>query len=240
VAWRAVIKHGRRMAGRNNLYIFAWLCAVVLPAVLQWLSGQVVEVRDYLGSYYGWFSLYMFFALTYGFGVVFVAYYQVSGYHKAGTLDLLRVSGIRPREVLSGVFLQLQMILIPPLLGFALVLVGYSLVVSLLSLTQEQPLAGLGGGLVVGGAAVMLFNQALLCAWQLLGLYRREAPFALASAVVLVPLLNAGPVIAFMVLHVPIPVYILMMLVLLGLLLWVGEFSLARMWPAQVAVRKGV
>jgi len=74
------------MAGRNNLYLFAWLCAVALPLVLQWLSGTLPEVKDYLGYYYGWFSLFMFFALTYGFGAVFVAFYQISSYHKAARL----------------------------------------------------------------------------------------------------------------------------------------------------------
>lgn len=228
------------MAGRNNLYLFAWLCAVVLPAVLQWLSGQMPEVKDYLGNYYGWFSLYMFFALTYGFGAVFVAYYQVSGYHKAGTLDLLRVSGIQPWEVLAGAFIQLELILVPPLLGFGLLLLGYNLGIRFLALDSELPLTGLGGGVAWGGAAVMLCNQALLCAWQLLGLYRREAPLAVVSAFIVVPVLNAAPVLVLFVLHLPAVVYMLALLTALALLLWTGERMLARMWPPQAAVRKGV
>jgi hypothetical protein len=227
------------MAGRNNLYLFAWLCAVALPLALQWLSGTLPEVVDYLGNYYGWFSLFMFFALTYGFGVVFVAFYQVSSYHKAGTLDLLRVSGIQPWQVLLGAFLQLELMLVPPLLGFAAVLVAYSLGGSFLGLSADQPLTGIGGGIAIGGALSMLLNQALLAAWQCLGLFRREAPLALTGALLVLPL-NALPVVAIMVLHMPIFLLLLLMLAALALMLWIGERSLARLWPPQVAVRKGV
>ena len=227
------------MAGRNNLYLFAWLCAVALPLALQWLSGSLPEVVDYLGNYYGWFSLYMFFALTYGFGVVFVSFYQISSYHKAGTLDLLRVSGIRPWEVLLGAFMQLELILVPPLLGFALVLAAYGLGASFLGSAAEQPLRGISGGIAVGGALSMLLNQALLAAWQCLGLFRREAPLALSGALFVLPL-NALPVVMIMVLHAPVIVLVLMMLALLALLLWIAERGLARLWPPQAAVRKGV
>ncbi len=227
------------MAGRNNLYLFAWMCAVVLPLALQWISGSLPDVKDYLGSYYGWFSLYMFFALTYSFGTVFVSFYQISGYHKAGTLDLLRVSGIRPRDVLLGAFLQLELILAPPLAGFALVLLAYGLWTSLVGDSAEPAFAGMSWEMIIGGALMMLINQALLGALQCLGLYRREAPLAVASAVLVLPF-NALPVIAIMVLHLPVLLFACIMLLVLGLVLWAAERNLARLWPPQASVRKGV
>jgi hypothetical protein len=227
------------MAGRNNLYLFAWLCAVVLPLALQWISSALPEVKDYLGYYYGWFSLYMFFALTYSFGTVFVSFYQISGYHKAGTLDLLRVSGISPRDVLLGAFLQLELILAPPLAGFALVLLAYGAWTAFIGTGDEPAFAGLSWDMIIGGALMMLVNQALLGALQCLGLYRREAPLALASALLVLPF-NALPVLAIMVLHLPVLIFVLLMLIVLTLVLWAAERNLARLWPPQATVRRGV
>src|SRR5690349_12616431 len=107
---------GRRMALRNNLYLFAWLCAIGLPLGLQLMSWLNEDVRDYLGNYFGIFSLYIYFTMTYGIAAVFVGYYQTSSFRRAGTLDMLRISQMRPSEMLAGVFASLELVLLPPML----------------------------------------------------------------------------------------------------------------------------
>jgi hypothetical protein len=61
-----------RSARVNHLYTFAWICALVLPAVLQYFAGTEEDIRDYLGEYYGLPTLYFFFSSTYGFATVFI------------------------------------------------------------------------------------------------------------------------------------------------------------------------
>lgn len=222
------------MAVRNNLFLFAWLCATAVPVALQVLAGANADARAYLDTYYGGISLYMFFAMTYGFAAVFVAYYQVSSYHRAGTLDLLRVSGIDPRDVLLGVFLQLELILVPPLLGFAALFGAY---VSYFSPDREQ-FAAFSVLLLVGGGVMMLFNQALLAALFCTALYRQEAALLLPAAV-LAAVLNLASVLTY-VMHVPVWLYLLLLTAALALLLHIGQANLARLWPPQTAPRKGI
>ena len=221
------------MARRNNLFLFAWLCAVALPIALQLIAGTVEEVRTYLADYYGAFTLYMLFTLTYGFATVFVCYYQITSYDKAGTLDLLRVSGIDPREVVLGAFLQLQTILAPPVVGFALIMLGY-----LLLEPREGQLHGIGGPLLAGGGMVMLLTQALLGALMCTGLYRRAAPLALVCALLVLPL-NVSPVVVLYALHVSWYLFLLSLLAALGVLLLVANRNLAALWPPQRMPRRG-
>lgn len=228
-----MFKHGERMAVRNHLFLFAWLCATAVPVALQALAGASEDARAFLDTYYGGISLYMFFAMAYGFAAVFVAFYQVSSYHRAGTLDLLRLSGIGPRDVLLGVFLQLELILVPPLLGFAALFAAY---VNYLSPDREQ-LASFGVLLLIGGGVMMLFNQALLAALFCTALYRQEAALIL-PAVLLAAALNLTSVFAY-VLHA-LWLYLLILTAALVLLLCISQANLARLWPPQTAPRKGV
>ena len=145
------------MATRNHLFLFAWLCAIVVPVALQWLSGTLEEVRDYLAYYYGPLSLYMFFAMSFGFCTVFVSFYQISGCRRAGTVDLLRVSGVKPWEVLSGVILQLQVVLLPPLLGF---LALFMVIVSTSS--ERSQFLSLGWLVLFGTAINFIINEIML------------------------------------------------------------------------------
>jgi hypothetical protein len=79
----AIVKLADRSARRNHLYLFAWLCALAVPAGLQLLASTIDEVREYLAYYHGPISLYMFFAMTYGFATVFVSYTSSAGCAKA-------------------------------------------------------------------------------------------------------------------------------------------------------------
>jgi len=223
----AVIRLGARMARRNNLYLFAWLCALVLPLALQWMAGAMEDVRSYLDIYYGPLSMWMFFSLTYGFGTVFVGYYLVSGYRRAGTLDLLRVSEVRPWQLAAGIFLQLQIVLVPPILGFAVLFLVYATRTDFQSYMQ-----GATWPQIAGFALAMMFNEALLAAIPCLVIYRREGVVALLAAL-LVPAVNAMPIVFLYVLHWAVWKYVGMMLGLIAVLLAFSVWNVARMWPAQ-------
>ena len=228
----AVISLGRRLAWRNYLYLFAWLCALVVPLGMHLLSGLIEEVRIYLAYYYGPMSLYMYFAMTYGFGAVFVSYYLASGFRKAGTLDMLRVSGVRPWEMVTGVLLQLQLTLVPPLLVFAL---GFFLYVLLGG--QTALLGDVGIGVLVGMAAVMLINELILATIPCLGLFRQGAGWALVGAVMVLPL-NTLPVLVLFVADWPIWTYVLIELGLAALLYSGCIMLVSRLWPPQRMPRK--
>jgi len=215
------------MAARNNLYLFAWLCAIALPLALQWLVGANEDVRNYVGDYYGPFTLYMLFTMTYGFATVFTAYYQISGYRQAGTLDLLRLTSIRPIEVVGGAFLQLEHVLVPPVIAFALLFIGYMLI----SPEREQA-RGFGWQLISSGAMIVLFNQAILVAFLMVGLYRRTAMPALIATVLVLPL-NSLPVALVYALHVPAWLFLLILIGVLALLLAAAVYSVGRLWPPQ-------
>jgi hypothetical protein len=215
------------MARRNNLYLFAWLCALVLPLALQWMAGAMEDVRSYLDFYYGPLSLWMFFSLTYGFGTVFVGYYLVSGYRRAGTLDLLRVSEVKPWQLAAGIYLQLQIVLIPPILGFAALFLAYALRTDLRSFMQDATWPQ-----IAGFALAMVFNEALLAALPCLVIYRREGFIALIAGL-LVPVVNAMPIIFLYVLHWAVWQYVAMVLGLLAILLALSAWNVGRMWPPQ-------
>jgi len=227
VGLSAIIKLADRSARRNHLYLFAWLCAIAVPVGLELLATAIEEVRDYLAYYRGPLSLYMFFAMTYGFATVFVSYYVVGGLRKGGTLDLLRVSGARPWEVVTGVFLTLQRILAPPLIVFALGFTAY-----LLLFAEESFLLGGSGWLVFGMGVLVLFNQMILALLPCLALFRREEPLALLAAVLVLPL-NALPVILLYVMALPVWAYALLMLGILGLLFGTSILLVGRLWPPQ-------
>jgi len=189
---RPLVRLGQRMARRNNLALFAWIAAILLPIALQLIAGMEEEVRQYLDQYYGPFTLYFFFVMTYGFAVVFVCFYQLSAYRRQGTLDMLRVSRLTPYEVLRDAYLQLQYILLPPILGFVLVFSVYLL------LTPERAmLAGFGGGTIIGGLLNVVLTELLLCAVVCLGLLRSEAGLAALAALLVMPL-NIAPIIVFL------------------------------------------
>lgn len=223
------------MARSNNLYLFAWICAIILPLALQLIVTNVQDVRDYLGDYLGLPTLFFFFTSTYGFATVFVCYYQLGSLRRAGTLDLLRVSRLLPQDALIGVFTQLQVLLAPPVLGFILLLAVFS------SLQARQgPQAGFVASLDLIAAIVlgMLLNQAILCALQLCGLFRSEALLA-AGALLLSFVLNTAPVIVLFVMGAPWWAYLLTQLMLLALLLALALRNLRRLWPPSVLPRKG-
>lgn len=223
----AIVKLADRSARRNHLYLFAWLCAVAVPLGLQLLASSVEDVREYLAYYHGPISLYMFFAMTYGFGTVFVSYYVVSGLRQAGTLDLLRVSGARPAEVVAGVFLTLERVLAPPLFIFALGFAGY-----LLLFARDSFLLGGSWWLLSGMGLVVLLNQIILALLPCLALFRREALLALLAAVLVLPL-NALPVFLLYGLGLPIWAFLLILTGLAGLLLGTATLSVGRLWPPQ-------
>lgn len=222
----AVIKLGNRLARRNHLYLFAWLCALVVPLGMHLLSGQIEEVRTYIAYYYGPISLYMYFTMTYGFGAVFVSYYLTGGLRKPGTLDMLRVSGVRPWELVTGVMLLLQMILVPPLVVFAAGLLTYFVLgeqATMLADGRQALLAGMGG--------VMLINELILAGIPCLGLFRRAAGWALIAALAVLPL-NTLPMLVWLR-QLPITAYVLLQLGAVALVYGGSVFLVARMWPPQ-------
>jgi hypothetical protein len=217
-----------RIARRNHLYLFAWLCALALPLGLQLLSGSIEEVRDYLDYYYGALSLWMFFSMTFGFATVFCSYYLVSSYRRSGTLDLLRVSGVTPWDVVSGIYLQILKILIPPMLAFAVLYACYSAIGQQASFGRDISTVQ-----IASFALSMLVNMSLLAVLPCLVVYREEGPLALLALMAVLPV-NAGPIIFLYVLHWPAPVYLLMLAGLLAGWLALSTWNLGRLWPPQV------
>lgn len=223
----AIVKLANRSARRNHLYLFAWLCALVVPAGMQLLAATVDEMRDQLAYYYGPISLYMFFAMTYGFATVFVSYYVVSGLRRAGTLDVLRVTQARPWDVVAGVFLTLELVLAPPLLVFALGFTAY-----LLLFEPDSFILGSPWWMLIGMGLIALLNQIILALVPCLALFRREALMALLAAV-LVLVLNLAPIVLLYAMALPAWAYLLAMLGLTGLLLATATLRVSRLWPPQ-------
>lgn len=223
---------GAKMAGRNHLYLFAWLCALALPVALQVIAGVTEEVRDYLAYYFGPVSLFMFFAMTYGFAAVFVGYYLVGGYRRKGSLDCLRVARIRPWEVVAGAFLAMQRVLVPPLVVFA---IGFG--VYLFALPEEGFITR-DPWLVAGVGLLFLANESIVCALLLTGLFRRESIAALLAAVLSL-LLNILPVTLVYMLGWPIWAFALMLLGILAGLLMLASAMVGRLWPPQRMLRRG-
>jgi len=217
-----------RHARRNYLYLFAWLCAVVLPVVLQVVAGAQDETRDYLGFYYGGISLYLFFVLTYGFGTVFVSFYAISTLRKAGTLDVLRISRVQPWEVVTGVFLVLQRVLLPPLLVF---LPGF--LVYTRWFVPDGFLAGESLWLLLGMALVIVLNEIILAGIVCLGLFRDEAPWALISVVVMLVLIIM-PIFLLWILRWPVWAFATLMLGITGLIWSAAILRVGALWRAQV------
>lgn len=217
----------RRIAARNNLYLFAWLTAIAMPWALQWFVGTNDDILSYLGDYYGPLTLFMFFTLTYGFATVFTAYYVMGGLRGSGTLDSLRLSQLTPGEVVGGVFLQLERILIPPMLGF---LASFALSVVLQPANRE--IFSSGWLALVGAAFGLVLNQALLVALMLLALFRREHLWALFVGTFSMPL-AVVPVVAIYIMHIPVAVYMVGMLCMVLAILAIARSSLARLWRAQ-------
>ena len=120
----------------------------------------------------------------------------------------------------------------PPVVGFALLVLGY-----MLFEPRDGQLHGIGGPLLAGGGMVMLLTQALLGALMCTGLYRRAAPLALACALLVLPL-NVSPVIVLFVLHLPWYLYLLSLLLALAILLFIAVRNLAALWPPQRMPRK--
>jgi hypothetical protein len=226
--WRAVFHLGQRMAWRNNLFLFAWLCALVVPLVLQLIAGLVEEFRHELAGWYGVPSLYMLFTMTYGFATVFISYYQASGYRKAGTIDLLRVASFRPAAVLWGAFWQLQVILGPPVIAFCAGLVIYAQFDKLGPgwLRELRPLDALAV------LVLLLLIQALLSSIPLTGLFKRGEILALVCLPVVLPL-NLAPMFLSQSRGWAGLVALSTMLGLLLLTLGGAWLRLQRMWPPQ-------
>ncbi|GEM_PF-1993068 len=217
---------GAKMAGRNHLYLFAWLCATAVPVALQVIAGVTEEVRDYLAYYYGPLSLFMFFAMTYGFAAVFVGYYLVGGYRRKGSLDCLRVARIRPWEIVIGAFLAMQRVLVPPLVVFALGFGAY-----LFALPEEGFIAR-DPWLILGFVLLFACNEAIVCGLLLTGLFRRESIAALLAAALSL-VLNILPVTLVYMLGWPVWAFGLMLLGILAGLLALATAMVGRLWPAQ-------
>jgi hypothetical protein len=225
VQWQAVYRLGQRMAQRNNLILFAWLCAIVLPAVLQLIAGLNEDVRSFLDTYYGLPSLYIFFVMCYGFATIFVSYYQANGYRKAGTLDLLRAANFSPLAVLAGAFLQLQTVLVAPLLTFVAVVGIYAA----LDPQARSPFGRVTVGDLLVFAVLQLLVQAVLASIPLASLFRRGELVALLSMLLVMPL-NALPVLTlrFNAVHVLAGILLLLLILLL-----LAYNNLRVLWPAQ-------
>lgn len=221
------------MAGRNNLYLFAWLCALAVPGGLQLLVGTIEDVQEYIGDYYGPFTLYMFFTMTYGFATVFVSYYLVGGLRRAGTLDMLRVSRISPWEVVLAVWLELQRILVPPVLAFMVAFAVYSFAID-----PSRQLSSLGSSALTGGALMMVLNQSVLSALMCNALYRTEYMLALVAAVLVLPL-NSAPVILVYMLRLPALLYLAILIGLVLACLLLAWHNLWRLWPPVKTPLKG-
>ena len=228
--WRGIAMLGRKMARRNHLYLFAWLCALAVPLGLQALAGAVAEARDYLEMYYGAVTMFMFFTLAYGFASVFVAYYQTGAYRRAGALDLLRLTGATPRQVVLGAFYQLEHILLPPLLVFLVLLYGYMGYMHFTS--PAHYLIDVPWWQALAFAVVLVLNQMLLAAIQLIALFRREETFALLCAVLVLPL-NVGILVWTMILRLPAWVYVLALAAAVLGALWLAWLYVRALWPAQ-------
>jgi hypothetical protein len=257
------------MASRNNLNTFAWVCALVLPFGLQLIAGFQEDVRDYLGGYYGPFTLYFFFVMTYGLATIFVSFYQLSGYRRQGTLDMLRITQTSPGELLRDVYLQLQRVLLPPILGFGIAFVIYTL-----ASTERDTIMGLGGTTLAGGVLNVVLTEMLLCALMCLGLLRSEGPLALLATLFVLPLNifpialmfaaerlgdswksiadsggkvpRAGELVTFdppllleWFVAAPWVFYILGAFAVLALLLWGARARVAQLWPPQLKPLKG-
>jgi hypothetical protein len=222
--WRALFHLGHRMAQKNNLFLFAWLCAIVVPVILQ----VIADFRDFLLDWYGVPSLYMLFTLTYGFASVFISYYQASSYRKAGTLDLLRTANFRPGQVLWGVFSQLQTIVGPPVIVFCTGLLVYA---------QFDPInRGWMRGMRVpeafGVMLLLLLIQGMLTAVPLLGLFKRGEVLALACLPIVLPL-NVAPMFVSQSRGLAGLAAVGVMAVLLAIMLLAAWLRLSRLWPPQ-------
>lgn len=218
---RGVMALGRRMARRNNLYLFAWICAVFLPAALQMLAGGMEEVRDYLGNYFGVLSLYIFFTMTVGIGASFSAYYLLSCYRRTGSLDLLRISRLSPATALAGAFAEQLRILFPPIL---LSSAGMSVFAGIAARS-----GGFGWEQMLGAFALESLNILVICAIAALGFMRNEAPWAVLAFLLVLPL-NTLPVLLIFVRKVPAPLYIAGELLLLALLALAALLRIAQVW----------
>jgi hypothetical protein len=221
------------MAARNNMFLFAWICALVLPVALQLIAGAQEEVREYVGFYYGPFTLYFFFTMTYGFATVFVAYYQVSGYRKPASLDLLRITWLKPWEVVAGILLQLQAILVPPVIVFAIGFLVYLLALP----EQAEQIRSFGWSAIFGGIIGTLFNQLLLCSIVMLGLLRNEAR-AVLPALLLVVGLNVLPIILLFWLEWPAWSYALLLTAVFATVMTAVVLRLGALWPAHAQPRR--
>lgn len=227
MTWRAIALLGRRMARRNYLYLFAWLCAIAVPAGLQLAAGTIEDIRTWLSYYYGPVSLYMFFAMTYGFGTVFVAYYQVGAFRRTGSLDSLRVAQVSPGQVVAGVFYQLEHILLVPQLAF---MAGFGVYAMLFA--GDSFISDLRWYEFTFFALVIVLNQMLLAAIQATALFRREESAALINALLVLPL-NTGVVIVSFILGLPAWAYVLVQAgIVLGLLALARQ-RVAALWPPQ-------
>jgi hypothetical protein len=86
-------------------------------------------------------------------------------------------------------------------------------------------------------ALVMVLNQALLAAIQLIALFRREETFALLCAVLVLPL-NAGMIAVTMIFHVPGWAYLLVLAAAVAGALALAWLYVRMLWPPQLTPHK--
>ena len=233
MTWRAIALLGRRMARRNHLYLFAWLSALLVPTGLQVVAGSVEDIRDWLVGYYGPLTLYMFFALAYGFACVFVAYYQTGAYRRTGALDMLRVTRANPAQVVLGAFYQIEHVLVPPQIAFMTLFMIYARFFS-----ADRFLVDAGVFQVLAFASVLILSQMLLAALQLTSLFRREETTALLCAVLVLPL-SSGMIAFTMIARLPAWLYLVFITVATAALLAVAWHNVRVLWPPQRGERRG-
>jgi hypothetical protein len=165
--------------------------------------------------------------MTFGFAAIFISYYLAGYYRRAGTLDMLRVTRLEPRELLSGVGIVILRMIGPPLGTFFLVFISYAMLVDRYSFLADEP-----WWVFVGLALVSFTNNLILATIPLLGFYRLEAPWSLLATIIVLPL-NTLPVILVYMLEVPAALYFLGLVVLLATVL-VGAWLLIRsLWPPR-------
>ena len=116
-----------RWSRRASYPLFAWLCIVGLPVMLNILAGVNDDFRSSLGEYYGPISLFLMFQFSLGFTTFFLCTMLVTSVGRSGLIEELRLSRLGPRDLLHSLLRLMLQLLWPPALCFLLIIVAYML-----------------------------------------------------------------------------------------------------------------